>query len=103
MSNYTLLLFWALWLGTAYGTLRAYGELINGVFGQYATPTPQYLRFWILLIVAALLVLGGSVYLKSHGQPTSALWLVAVPALIASPYLLFLLIVLLFGRKMRWN
>ena len=103
MSTKQLLWFWFLWLVTAYAWLRGYAEFIHGMFGQYAAPNARYVRFWVGLLIAGLLVLGGSIYLKNQELPRLALGLVAVPLVVASPYLLFLLGVLVFGGKTRWN
>ncbi|HNM24590.1 MAG TPA: hypothetical protein PKL15_04130 [Saprospiraceae bacterium] len=99
MSKTSLMLFWIFWLLDVLLALYGYREFILGTFGQYAAPTPKYLRLWILLLTAALLLLSGSIYLKDHGRPGLALTLVAIPMILALPYLLYIVSILLLGPK----
>ena len=103
MSKTTLLLFWAMWLLDVLAALYGYREFIFGIFGQHATPTRKYVTLWLGLLGAATFLIIGSLYFKNQGQTTLALSLLAVPLVLALPYLLFMLIILLSGKNTRWN
>ncbi|MBL7804144.1 MAG: hypothetical protein JNL02_10445 [Saprospiraceae bacterium] len=99
MSKTNLLLFWIFWLLDVALALYGYKEFILGVFGRYAAPTSKYLNLWAIILLAALLVLSGSIYLKNNGHPGWALTLVAAPLVLALPYLLYMLSIVLLGPK----
>lgn len=103
MSNSMLIGFWVVWLLVALLALYGYREFIQGVFGQYAAPTSKYIFLWVGLLAFAVAVLSGSIYLKQHGDHYMALGVAAAPLVLLSPYGLFLLAMLVFGRNTRWN
>lgn len=90
-----LILFWVLWLLDVFAALYGHREFIMGVFGQYAAPSPTYILMWTVLLLAILAILFGSVYLKNHGQPTAALIVAAVPVVLALPFLLYMLAIII--------
>ncbi len=99
MSKTSLILFWIFWLLDVLLALYGYREFILGVFGQYASPTPKYLGLWVVLLAAGLLILAGGIYLKDHGRTGLALTVVAIPMVLALPYLLYIVSVILLGPK----
>lgn len=90
-----LILFWVLWLLDVLAALYGHREFIMGVFGQYAAPSAGYVLMWTALLLAILAILIGSVYLKNHGHPTVALIVAAVPAVLALPFLLYMLAIVI--------
>ncbi len=103
MTQTSLTLFWVIWLIDVLIALYGYREFIQGVFGQYATPTSKYISMWVVLFVVASLVIGGSLYFKNHGNTTMAFSVALVPLVLALPYALWLAIVLISGKNARWN
>ena len=102
MTKITLTLFWVLWLLDVLIVLFGYREFLQGLFGRYAAPTSNYIFIWMVLFIAALLVIGGSLYFKNHGRATIALSVAAAPMVLAVPYLLWLAVILFSGNT-RWN
>ncbi len=90
-----LVLFWVLWLLDVAAALYGHREFLMGVFGQYAAPSTSYVLMWTALLLAILAILFGSVYLKNHGHPTVALIVAAVPAVLALPFLLYMLAIVI--------
>ncbi|MEQ1745415.1 MAG: hypothetical protein ABMA02_08320 [Saprospiraceae bacterium] len=90
MTKITLILFWVLWLLDVVAALYAHREFIMGVFGRYAAPTPTYILMWTALILALLVLLFGSLYLKNHNHPWAALIIAAIPAVLSLPFLLYI-------------
>lgn len=103
MTKTTLTLFWVFWLLDVFIALFGYREFIQGVFGRYATPNSKYISLWLVLFVVAALVIGGSLYFKNQGRSTIALSVVATPLVLALPYLLWVVVILLSGKNARWN
>ena len=103
MSNSMLIVFWVVWLLDVLLALYGYREFIQGVFGQYAAPNAKYIFLWTGLLLGILAILGGSLYLKRHDSPVMAVGVAAAPLVLLSPYGLFLLAMLVFGRNTRWN
>ncbi len=99
MSKTTLVLFWLLWLLDVLAALFGYREFISGVFGRYASASSKYVTFWIVLLIAILLILRGSLYFKNHEQSVAAMIIVAIPSAVALPYGLFWSVILLSGNK----
>ncbi len=102
MSKTTLIWFWIMWLLDVLIALFGYREFIGGIFGRYATPSSKYVVMWVVLLVAILLVIAGSLYFKNQERSSAALSVAAIPLVLALPYALFMAVVLLNG-KTRWN
>lgn len=102
MSQTILVLFWVFWLLDVMAALLGYREFMGSVFGHYATASSKYITLWVFLLTAILLVLGGSLYFKNHGQSSVAIIIAAVPLVLALPYALFLAGVMLAGKN-KWN
>ncbi len=103
MTKITLVLFWVLWLLDVLAALFGHRELIMGVFGRYAAPTPKYIWLWVILLGAIMAVICGSLYLKNHGRSTAALIVAAIPLVLALPYLLYIGVILISGGKNAWR
>jgi len=103
MSKTTLLLFWAAWLLDVLVALLGYREFIGGVFGRYAAPSLKYIALWAALLLAAMLIIWGSLYFKNHDRPAAALIVAAIPLALALPYVLWLGVVMLSGSKTNWH
>ena len=103
MTKTTLVLFWVMWLVDVLITLYGYREFIQGVFGQYATPSRKYISLWMVLFLVAFIVIGGSLYLKNHHQTGMAFALVSVPLVLTTPYVLWMALIALIGKNARWN
>jgi len=103
MSKTTLLLFWVFWLLDVLIALLGYREFIGGVFGRYAAPSFKYVALWVTLLLAALLIVCGSLYLKNHDRPSAALTVAAIPLVLALPYVLWLGVAVLSGSKANWR
>ena len=103
MTKTALLLFWAVWLLDVLVALFGYREFLNGLFGRYASPTSKYIGLWVVLLAAALVIIGGSLYLKNQGRSAMALGVAAIPMILALPYLLWLAVVLLSGNNTNWR
>ena len=102
MEKSTLVLFWIMWLIDVLIALLGYREFIGGVFGRYAAPTMKYVTLWVLLLLAMLLLIGGSLYFKNHGKSAVAMSIAAIPLVLALPYALFLAVVMM-GGKNNWQ
>ncbi len=102
MTNNMLLLFWVLWLLDVLAALFGYREFISGVFGRYASASPKYLSLWIPMLIAILLIITGSLYLKNHERPMAAIIVAVMPVVLALPYALFLG-ALMLGGKNNWR
>ena len=102
MSKTLLLLFWIVWLLDVLMALFGYNEFMMGVFGRNAGPSSKYLTMWIVLLAVMLLILGGSLYFKNHGQSMMALIIAAIPVLLALPYVLFVA-AMMMGGKNNWR
>ncbi len=103
MTKSTLTLFWVFWLLDVLIVLFGYREFIGGVFGRHAAPNSKYISLWLALFLVAALVIGGSLYFKNQGRSTMALSVVATPLVLALPYLLWVVVILLSGKNARWN
>jgi hypothetical protein len=103
MSKTTLLTFWVIWLLDVLIALFGYREFILGVFGRYAAPSGKYLVLWIALMGVALLITCGSLYFKKHGNMNTAITIAAIPLVIALPYALWLVMVVIMGRGANWH
>ncbi len=103
MSKTSLTLFWVIWLIDVLIALYGYREFIQGVFGQYAAPNSKYITLWIVLLVVALLVIGGSLFFKNQGNTTMAFSVAALPLVVALPYALWMAVILISGKNARWN
>lgn len=103
MSKITLLLFWVIWLLDVLLALYGYREFLHGLFGRNAAPTSKYIAIWVILLGAALFIIGGSVYFKNQGAPIQAITVAAIPLVLASPYVLWIVAVLLAGKRIDWR
>ena len=103
MSKTTLIFFWVIWLLDVLIALLGHREFITGVFGRYAAPNSKYIWLWVALFAAMLFVICGSLYFKNHGYPKAAMSIVCTPLVLALPYLLWLVVVILSGKNARWN
>ncbi len=103
MTKSTLTLFWVFWLLDVLIVLFGYREFIGGVFGRSAAPNSKYISLWLALFLVAALVIGGSLYFKNQGRATIALSVAATPLVLALPYLLWVAVILLSGKNVRWN
>lgn len=103
MTKTTLVLFWVIWHVDVLMTLFGYREFIQGLFGRYAAPSVKYILLWVTLFIAALLIIGGSLYFKNHGQATLAMSIVATPLVLALPYILWLAVVIVGGKSTNWR
>jgi hypothetical protein len=101
MTKNTLLFFWLLWLLDVLAALLGHRELLLGIFGRNATPSPTYILMWTGLLALLLAILYGSLYLKNHGSPTAALVVAGIPAMVALPYLLWMAAILIFRPDWR--
>jgi len=101
MTKTMLILFWVLWLLDVLAALYGHREFLMGVFGQYAAPSTSYVLLWTTLLLAILAILFGSVYFKNHGQPTAALIVAAIPAVLALPFLLYMLAIMIMRPDWR--
>ncbi len=102
MSATTLVWFWVLWLLDLLAALFGFREFMTGAFGQYPITSTKYVRLWVALLIAILLILTGSIYFKNHAQALVAMVIAAIPLMIATPYALFLLVLMSSGKN-RWN
>lgn len=103
MTKTHLTLFWVLWLLDVLVALYGYREFMQGLFGQYSTPNSKYVFLWVILLIIALGVIVGSLYFKNHGNTTLAFSVAATPLVLALPYMLWIVVVLLSGKNARWN
>lgn len=103
MSKTTLIFFWIIWLVDVGVALFGYREFINGVFGRYAAPSAKYIMLWVTLFAAMLLILGTSWFLKNQGKSGTALGVAAIPLILALPYILFLVAMIIGGRSTNWR
>ena len=103
MTKTTLVLFWVMWLADVLITLYGYREFIQGVFGQNAAPSRKYISLWMVLFLAAFLVIGGSLYFKNHQQAGMAITLVSAPLVLAVPFVLWMAVLMVIGKNARWN
>lgn len=103
MTKTTLILFWVIWHLDVLATLFGYREFINGVFGRYAAPSVKYILMWVALLIAALLIIGGSLYFKNQGQATTALSIAAAPLVLALPYVLWMVVFIFSGKNTNWR
>jgi hypothetical protein len=103
MTKTTLILFWVIWLIDVLIALFGYREFINGIFGRYAAPSTKYVLFWVALLLASMLIIGGSLYFKNQGQPATAVRVAAIPMVLALPYILWLAVVIVSGKSTNWR
>ncbi len=103
MSKTTLILFWVIWLIDVLIALFGYREFITGIFGRYAAPSTKYGLLWVALLLAALLIIGGSLYFKNQGQPATAMSVACIPLVLALPYILWLTVVIVSGKSTNWR
>ncbi len=97
-----LVLFWVVWLLDVLIALFGYREFIGGVFGRYASASSKYVLLWVFILIALLLIIGGSLYFKNQERASTAITVAVIPLVLALPYALFLAVVMLSG-KTRWN
>lgn len=102
MGKTTLVLFWIMWLLDVLMALFGYSEFMNGLFSRYANPSFKYVTLWVCLLIFILLIIIGSAYFKSHGQPSMAMTVAAIPLVLALPYVLFLAVSIM-GGKNNWH
>ncbi len=95
MTKTILILFWVLWLLDVLAALYGHREFLMGIFGHFSAPTPGYILMWTAMLLGILAILFGSLYFKTHGQPTAALILAAVPVVLALPFLLYMLVIII--------
>lgn len=97
MGKSMLVLFWVIWHLDVLIALFGYREFIMGVFGRYAAANSSYILFWTVLMLVMLAIISGSVYLKNHDKATMGLMVAAIPVVLALPYVLWLLSIMIFG------
>ena len=102
MSKTTLVWFWVMWLLDVLMALFGYHEFLNGLFGRYANPSFKYISIWVIMLMAALVIICGSLYFKNHGHASTALSVAAIPLVLALPYVLFL-VVAVSGKGTNWH
>ncbi len=91
--------FWILWSFDAIIALIITYFLIIGIFD--GSVSSQNIRLWLAIMAGLLIIMGGSLWLKSHDKMAMAktlLYVLAIPGLV---YALFLLL-MIFGKP-RWN
>lgn len=103
MSKTTLILFWVLWLLNVLAALMGHREFIMGMFGRYAAPTPKYIALWVGILAIMLAIICISLYLKNHGRSSAAITVVAIPLVLALPYILWIGAVIVMGGKNAWR
>lgn len=103
MSKTAILIFWIIWLLDVLIALLGYREFISGAFGRYAAPSGKYIALWITLLLAALLIISGSLLLKNKGQINTAISIAAIPLVLALPYALWILSTMIFGKGNMWR